>query len=135
MRRITWSPAVGLSLMLLTAQAVAAQPAPPLGPPLAEVEATWTAFWNHMTLGDLDGALKYIHSSRRHLFPTTADVRKMQELAQQMAFCRIDPVPFPIGKDELIYPVHCRHGDETAETQIGIRRDFDGVWRLSLTGA
>lgn len=131
MGRTTRSVAVELTLMLLVTRAVAAQPAPPFGPPLSEIEATWTAFWNHITLGDLQGAAKYIHSSRRHILPAAGDLRKLQEVADQMAFCRIGPAPVPIRTDEVWYPVHCRHGDETAEGQLGMRRDVDGVWRIS----
>ncbi len=132
MRRTTGALAVGIALMLLVARAAGAQPAAQIGPPLAEVEATWTAFWNHITLGDLDGALKYIHSSKRHLVPPPGgSLRELQQAAYQLAFCQIDPVPFPIREDHVWYRVRCRRGDETAEGQIGMRRDFDGVWRIS----
>ena len=118
--------------MLLATRAIAAQPTSDTGPPLSEVEATWTAFWNHVSLGDVPGAVTYLHSSRRDVLPPTADLRKLQEVADQMAFCRIEPNPIQIRKDEVWYPVHCRRCDETAEAQLGMRRDVDGVWRISV---
>jgi hypothetical protein len=133
MASTSWQLTISVGVILLSATTTSAQLAPPTGPPFSEVEATWTAFWQHISLGDIEGAVKHVHSSRRHLLPTAGDLRKMQQAADQMAFCRIDPVPSPIQvrKDEVFYPVHCRHGGETAEGQLGMRRDFDGVWRIS----
>ena len=127
--------AVVIAVMLLSARVVAQDPAPgPAPPPLADVEATWIAFWSHVSLGDVEGAVRYLHSSvRRHVDPSSTDRRRMQEAADQMAACRIDPVvsPVRIRKDEFFYTVRCRHGDETAESYLGMRRDTDGVWRIS----
>ena len=133
MASISWQLTISVAVTLLTARAVAAQLVPPTGPRFSEIEATWTAFWNHISLGDIESAAKYVHSSLRQLLPTAGDLRQMQQAADQMGCCRIDPVPSPIQvrKDEVFYPVHCRHGDETAESQLGMRRDVDGVWRIS----
>jgi hypothetical protein len=113
-------------------QRLLAQPLPSVGPPLSEVQATWKGFWTAVILGDLAGARKYVHSHRQHLFPGNKTLAELQELARQMAECRIDPAPFPVSLDEVIYRVHCQRGIETAETQVGLRRDLDGVWRFSV---
>ena len=132
--------AMVIAVMLLSARVVAQDPAPaPVlpqvpPPPLADVEATWAAFWSHISLGDVEGAMRYLHSSvRRHVDPSSGNRRQMQEAADQMAACRIDPVvsPLRIRKDEFFYMVRCRHGEETAESYLGMRRDTDGVWRIS----
>jgi hypothetical protein len=110
MRATAYCLVLGVGLTLLTNRAGEAQPAPATGPPLSHVEATWTAFWNHISLGDLQGAAQYVHSRRRDVLSTNPDLRKLQEIADQMAFCRIDPIPFQIQGDEVWYPVHCRRG-------------------------
>ena len=111
-------------------EAQEAQPPPIVGPPFAEVEAKWNAFWAHMAEGDLVAAGQYVHSSRRYLSSTGRPLSELQDLAQQMAFCQLDPAPFPPARDEVWYLVRCRHGGETAETFVIIRRDTDGLWRL-----
>lgn len=143
------------TLLLLPPLVPAAQAQPTL-PSFTEVEAAWTGFWTAVILGDLEGARKYIHSQRQHLFPGKRTLAELQEIAQQMAFCRLDPTPFPLSLldeatarqfglsererarplppgslDELIYRVYCEHRGEKAETQVGVRRDWDGVWRFS----
>lgn len=125
---------IGIGMTLIALATATAQPTAQTVPPFSEVEAVWTAFWNHISLGDLEAALKYVYSGRRHLYPSRVgpeEVRRMQAAAHEMAFCRIDPAPVFIANDEVFYRLHCRHGDETAEGQIGLRLDFDGVWRLS----
>jgi hypothetical protein len=133
-----------------------AQPSLPPLPAFTEVEAAWTGFWTAVMEGNLEGARRYIHSSRQHLFPGNRTLADLQEIAQQMAACRLDPRPFPLTLrdpetarqlglseeertrplpprllEELIYRVRCQHGGETAETQVGLRRDSDGVWRFT----
>jgi len=47
-----------------------------------------------------------------------------------MRFCRLEPMPLPIRADEVLYQVHCAHGEERAESVVSLRRDVDGVWRF-----
>lgn len=124
---------VTMMVMILSPAGLwAEQGQPQVGPPLAEVEARWTAFWTHVVDGNLTEARRYIHSSRRHFLPDDKGLAHLQDLAVQMAFCRLDPTPILFAPGEVMYRVHCRHGDETAETLIGLRKDFDGVWRFIL---
>jgi hypothetical protein len=143
---ITW-------FTLLTGLGFAAEapPRPQIGPPFAEIEAAWTAFWTAITLGDVKDARRYLHTRQQDMLGrglTPAQLREWQALAYQMSYCRLDPTPFPHGmidekalrdlppraleEIELYYWVRCKYGDETAETMIGIRGDVDGVWRLVL---
>jgi hypothetical protein len=97
------------------------------------VQAAWAEFWTAVILGDLNGARKYVHSQRQNVFPRKGQrIEDLQEIAQQMAYCRLDPTPFPIDHDEVIYLVLCEHGSERAETIVGVRRDLDGIWRFSV---
>jgi hypothetical protein len=121
--------AVSLVWAWSVAEAQDAQPPPAVGPPFAEVEATWNAFWTQLAEGDLAAAWRYVHSSRRYL-PSPDKLSALQDLAQQMAFCQLEATPLPPAKDEAWYLVRCRHGGETAETIVIIRRDTDGAWRL-----
>jgi hypothetical protein len=105
-------------------------PAPLMGPPFAEVEAKWNAFWAGVADGDLAAAGRYVHSSRRDLPSSGKALSELQNLAHQMAFCQLDPTPFPLASDQVVYRVRCRHGAESAETVIIIRQDADGKWRL-----
>ncbi len=121
---------VSLVLAWGMAQSQETQPVPAVGPPFAEVEALWNAFWTHVVDGDMMGAEQYIHSFRRYPLSTDKARSELQDLARQMAFCRLDPTPFALGRDEVAYRVPCKHGSETAESLVVLRRDFDGVWRL-----
>lgn len=121
-------------MLILAVSAPAAAQRPlelPVVPPFQEVEAAWKGFWSAVILGDLNGARKYVHSHRQHLFPGRQTLEELKEMAGQMAYCRLDPAPFPLGED-VIYRVLCQHGSETAESQVGVRRDLDGVWRFSV---
>jgi hypothetical protein len=109
-----------------------AQPLLPPGPSLEEATAVWTGFWTAVAVGDSVDAGRYVHSQRRHLFPGPHRPDELQAMATQMAYCRLDPNPRPVGPDEVIYRVLCQRGDETAESQVGLRRDHDGAWRLSV---
>jgi len=109
-----------------------AQSTPEVGPPLAQAQALWTGFWNAVIVGDLKDAQTYVHSQRQHLFPGAHHREELQQMASQMAHCRLDPNPFPAAPDEVIYRVLCEHRGETAESQVGLRRDRDGAWRLSV---
>lgn len=134
-----------LTLTPMTLQNLSAQTTPGL-PSAPEVEALWNGFWEAIMFGDLRGARRYIHSRRQHLFPGKVELKELQEMAYQMTFCRPDSTPFGLSEKELaqlppsslakveevIYLVRCKRGEETAATQIGVRRDVDGVWRLSV---
>ncbi len=121
---------VSLALASGTPPELEAQPLPGVGPPIAEIEAAWTGIWNRLLQGDVAGARRYVHSSRRHLFPGNRTPAELQDLARQMTFCQVDPTPLPIDLDEVMYRVRCERGDEKAETLVGLRRDVDGVWRF-----
>lgn len=124
--------ALSIGIALGTFGMAAAQAPPPGAPSLAEAEAVWSAFWSHLSLGDLEGARTFVYSGRRHLYPRQLgpkELRRMQALADQMAFCRLVPTPF-IGEHEAWYLLQCRFRDETALGQVILRRDYDGVWRL-----
>lgn len=107
-----------------------AQTVPGSGPPFSEVQAAWTALLDRLLRGDVEGARRYVHTSRQHLFPGRKTVAEWQEFARQMQFCRVEPTPFPIAPDEVIYQLRCQRGSETAESMVGLRRDRDGVWRF-----
>lgn len=111
---------------------VRAQSAPEVGPPLEEAQAVWKRFWTAVIVGDLKDARTYVHSQRQHLFPGTHQTEELQQMASQMAHCRLDPNPFAADLNEVIYRVRCEHRGETAESQVGLRRDRDGAWRLSV---
>jgi hypothetical protein len=101
-----------------------------IGPPFAEVQATWTALWQRLGQGDVEGARRYVHSARQAVFPWRKTPAELRDLARQMRACRLDPRPLPIDLDEVMYRVVCEHAGERAETLIGLRRDVDGVWRF-----
>ncbi len=105
------------------------------GPAFQEVEARWTDFWARVRRGDLEGARRAVHSRVRSEFrdgfPQTTAGESLQDVAQQMAYCRLEPTPMPISGDEVAYGVRCRHGTETAESLVILRRDADGVWRFT----
>ncbi len=122
--------AVSLTLAWGTVQAQEARPQPSVGPPFAEVEATWNGFWTHVVEGDLAAAGRFIHSSRRHLLSGDKTLSNLQDLARQMAFCRLDGSSLFAAQNEVAYQVQCKRGNETAESLIILRRDIDGVWRL-----
>lgn len=120
--------APGLPAALRT---VAAQTVSPVGPPFAEVETAWLSFWNRLRAGDVEGARRYVHTTRQPLFPGGKTPAELKEAAGQMAFCRLEPAPFPLDEEEVLYRVLCQHGEETAETLVGLRRDADGAWRFT----
>ena len=137
------------TLTLGALRVAAGQPVPQVGPPVREVKATWTAFWTAVSLGDLKEARQYLHSRQRAGFPGKLMVEELKDLADQMAYCRLDPTPFPLNMlgeegvrqippevlknlDEVFYWVRCQYGDETADSLVGVRRDLDGVWRLAI---
>jgi hypothetical protein len=123
-------PTLLAALTLLTALAAPGV----LAQSLAHVEAQsiWSDFWSRVLAGDIDAARRYVHTSRRHLFPFQQTVAELQEVARQMQHCRVQPEPLPTGGEDLLFEVRCEHAGQVAETQVGFRRDLDGVWRLSV---
>ena len=130
MRRGVLLGAISFALAGATAHAQGPQPPPPVGPPFAEVETAWTAFWTRLAEGDLAGAWRYLHSSRRYAPSGDTMLAMLQDLAHQMAFCRLEPSSAIGDGDNVMYLVKCQHGSETAERLVILRRDSDGVWRL-----
>lgn len=162
MGRATRCIVVGCLLTVGVPGTIVSQPLSPTIPSLKEVEVAWAGFWSAVMAGDLMEARKYIHSRRRHLFPGPSSLEELQEVAQQMAFCRLEPLLVPptllnpeterqlgLTEEEIekirrgppgqleallgetSYSVRCQHGSETAEALVGLRRDWDGVWRFS----
>ena len=91
----------------------------------------WNAFWTKVVDGDLAGARLYIHSSRRHQFPSEKGASYFQETAPQMAFCRLNPTALPLAPGQVAYHVRCQRGGQTAETLVILGLDSDGVWRFT----
>ena len=111
--------ALGFVLAILAADA-AAQPAAEGPPPLKEVEALWAAFLSRLSVGDLQGAAWYVHVRRQpYVLPapplSPRDRRKLQQLTDELAFCKIEPGPLVVElrPGEYYYPVNCRRGEET----------------------
>lgn len=123
--------AVGLALSAATQAPTQPSTAPAgAGPSFAQVEGLWNAFWTAIAEGDLAAARRHVHSSRQAALAGAEALAVLQERAWQLAFCRLDPQPFPMGPDEVAYQAWCRHGAETVHTFALVRRDRDGVWRL-----
>jgi hypothetical protein len=114
--------------LLLATPAISAEPGLPPAPPLAEVEATWRALVEALTLGDREGVRQLTHSSRRHLLPDPLPVAPAE--AYQLSFCRPQPQPLRLQVDELVYRVECTAFGEQAEMVLHLRRDRDRVWRI-----
>lgn len=115
----------GLLLPTLTSPA---EPDLPPAPPLAQVEATWRALVEALSLGDREGLRQLTHSSRRHLLPDPLPVAPAE--AYQLGFCRPQPEPLRLQADELVYRVECAAFGEQAEMVLHLRRDRDGAWRI-----
>ncbi len=125
------APAAAAQGAIAAPGAAAAQSLSLVGPPFAEVENAWRAFWDRLRHGDIAGARRYVHTSRQPLFPGRTTVDELKELARQMASCRLDPAPVALDDDEVVYSLVCQHDGETAESLVGLRRDGDGVWRFN----
>jgi hypothetical protein len=95
---------------------------------LVEVEATWRALVETLSLGDREGLRQLTHSSRRHLLPDPLPVAPAE--AYQLGFCRPQPEPLRLQADELVYRVECAAFGEQAEMILHLGRDRDGVWRI-----
>jgi hypothetical protein len=100
-------------------------------PSSGQAQAIWGAFWARVLAGDLRGAYHYVHSSRLG-FPLQRSVEQLQEMAQQMQYCRLRPDPLPASGEDVLFEVHCEHAGEKADTLVGFRQDSDGVWRLTV---
>lgn len=117
-----------LAGLLLPTPVSPAEPGLPPAPPLAEVEATWRALVEALSLGDREGVRLLTHSARRHLLPDPLPLTPAE--AYQLGFCQPRPEPVRTGPEDLIYPVLCEHGAERVEHFLHLRRDRDGVWRI-----
>jgi len=117
-----------LAALLLPTLVSPADPGLPPPPPLAEVEATWRALVEALSLGDREGVRQLTHSSRRHLLPDPLPLPPAE--AYQLGFCQPQPEPLRLQADELVYRVHCTAFREQAEMVLHLRRDRDGVWRI-----
>lgn len=124
--------ALGCVLLAGTLGIVRAESRPEIGPPFEEAQAIWKGLWTGAITGDLRDVRRYLHSERQHLIPANSPIPELQQLATQMAYCRLDPKPVPVAVDEVIYRVLCERGGETAESQMGLRRERDGTWRISV---
>ena len=123
--RGTWWLLAGLLLPLL---ADAGEPGLPPAPPLAEVEATWRALVEALSLGDREGVRQLTHSARRHQLPDPLPLSPAE--AYQYGFCRPQPEPLRSGPEDVIFPVLCERGTERLDHFLHLRRDRDGVWRI-----
>lgn len=97
----------------------------------AEAQAIWDAFWARVSAGDLDGARRYVHTTRQG-FPWRVTGPQLQEMARQMQRCRIRPDPLPGSGEDVLFEVRCEHAGQTADTLVGFRQDLDGTWRLTV---
>jgi hypothetical protein len=124
-----------LSLQLAVPGGLPPGPAPSpaeTSPLLGQAQTIWRGFWTALIVGDLEGARTHVHSERQHLFPGPHTREDLLQMASEMAHCRLDPNQVVEAPDEVIYWVLCEHRGETARSQVGLRRDRDGAWRLSL---
>lgn len=121
-------------LLLGAASAPAGQSPTSAEPSFAELDALWTRFWEHVRQGDLQGARREVHLRLRGAFqdgfPETITGDGLREMAQQMAYCRLEPTREPSELGTAAYRATCRHGRETAERLVIFRQDVDGQWRL-----
>ena len=100
-------------------------------PSQAEAQAIWDGFWGRVAVGDLDGARRYVHTTRQ-AFPWTATGTQLQETARQMQHCRIRRGPLPSSGEDVLFEVRCEHAGQTADALVGFRQDLDGSWRLTV---
>ncbi len=117
-----------LAGILLPTPTSPAEPVLPAAPPLAEVEATWRALVEALSLGDREGVRQLTHSSRRHLLPDPLPLAPAE--AYQLGFCRLQPDPLRLHPDEVVYRLHCAAFGEQTETFLHLRRERDGSWRV-----
>lgn len=96
-----------------------------------EAQAVWDAFWNRIAAGDLDGARRYVHTTRQG-FPWMVTGPQLQEMARQMQRCRLGSDPMPGSAEDVLFEVRCEHAGQTATTLVGLRQDLDGTWRLTV---
>jgi len=101
----------------------------PEGPSLAEAERIWQDLVEALALGDRAGLLRLTHSARRHLVADPLRPLSADE-AHQLGFCQPQPGPLPSQDDEVIFRLRCEARGEQAETNLVLRRDVDGAWRV-----
>ena len=119
------------SLLIATLAGSAPSVAFAQAPSLAEVQAVWDAFWGRVAAGDLDGARRYVHTTRQG-FPWMVTGTQLQDMARQMQRCRIGPGPLPDSAEDVLFEVRCEHAGQAAATLVGFRQDLDGTWRLTV---
>ena len=100
-------------------------------PSQAEAQTIWDGFWGRVAVGDLDGARRYVHTTRQG-FPWTVAGTQLQDRARQMQLCRIGSDPLPMSGEDVLFEVRCEHAGQTADTFVGFRQDLDGSWRLTV---
>jgi hypothetical protein len=100
-------------------------------PSRAEAQAIWDAFWGRLAAGDLDGARRYLHTTRQGA-PWMVGGTQLQHMARQMRYCRIASDPLPDSAEDVLFEVRCEHAGQTATTLVGFRQDVDGAWRLTV---
>ena len=98
-------------------------------PPFADAQALWTNFWTRMAADDVQAAKGLLAQLAYIRFPGSRSLAEWHDVALEMAFCRLEDAPQPAARDAYAYPLHCRHGDETAESAVILRYE-DGRWRL-----
>jgi hypothetical protein len=97
---------------------------------LAAAEATWTAFWEPLTRGDVHGAEAYLHSAYRpHHNWSAPAMQKLLEVAAQLPSCRL--VTFYVSQEEAVGQVVCQTGREWWGGYAKFQRDTDEAWRLT----
>jgi hypothetical protein len=121
--------AIGFGGLLWVRAVAAFSGQPPEGASPAEAERIWQALVEALALGDRAGVVRLTHSARRHLVADPLPPLPADE-AHQLGFCRPLPGPLPSRENEVIYRVRCEARGERAETNLILRRDLDGVWRV-----
>lgn len=128
MRAIGWP----MVLVVLLGVGVPVEATAEDAPPFADVQAAWTTFWARIAADDIPAALSQLHTSVRVRFPGQRDLAEWRDVALQMPFCRLQERPESVSAYGAVYRLHCRHGTETAESLVIVRRDRDGAWRLLM---
>ena len=97
----------------------------------AEAQAVWDSFWGHIAAGDLNGARRFVHTTRQAV-PWMAAGTQLQDMARQMQRCHLGSSPLPDSGEDVLFEVRCEHAGQTASTFVGFRQDLDGSWRLTV---
>lgn len=100
-------------------------------PTTAEAQAIWDAFWSRVAAGDVNGARRYVHTTRLG-FPWMVTGAELRDRARQMQHCRLGPGPLPASGEDVLFEAHCEFAGEKATVLVGFRQDADGAWRLTV---